>query len=183
MKVCFVSTNSSENLPFISHMVQMKGIRICAPVFKLVLSLYPTWFRWKIGAVAATSVNANFISHMVQMKGQFSWDMAYITSPSLYPTWFRWKLVIMPYYSIHHNFISHMVQMKGNPASGSCSGQMLDFISHMVQMKVHLHVRNHFPDPPLYPTWFRWKDCSKRYLPPRDIPLYPTWFRWKVYKV
>ena len=37
------------------------------------------------------------------------------------------------------------------------------------------------PNRPLYPTWFRWKDCFLCWKGRSMITLYPTWFRWKDY--
>ena len=77
---------------------------------------------------------------------------------SLYPTWFRWK----------------------GMSRKSCKRFLQGFISHMVQMKDGCSLCTQKYCWHLYiPHGSDERDCSKRYLPPRDIPLYPTWFRWK----
>ena len=109
----FTSMRYANEVPsFISHMVQMKD-RLAELLENSLISLYPTWFRWKY-------------------KNAFRNRTLAIT---LYPTWFRWKIIIMRYFLIKFNFISHMVQMKAETVQRCVSGKS-SFISHMVQMKV-----------------------------------------------
>ena len=119
---------------FISHMVQMK--EICLELWQmLLLSLYPTWFRWKRKLrLISIGLRYLFISHMVQMKGHFVTNCI--------SDWF--------------NFISHMVQMKVAVIIFS-SIDVSSFISHMVQMKAVKAYNQKQRGFALYPTWFRWK--------------------------
>jgi len=56
---------------FISHMVQMKGVGVYGVLCVLCVSLYPTWFRWKLCVIFLENISTkSFISHMVQMKGR-----------------------------------------------------------------------------------------------------------------
>ena len=72
MKAGILHAHKSVLENFISHMVQMKVIG----EFKLcfdVLSLYPTWFRWKIVTLTyPADFASDFISHMVQMKAIYA---------------------------------------------------------------------------------------------------------------
>jgi len=84
-------------------------------VFLLSLSLvtlYPTWFRWKQASELPCPLCCLFfISHMVQMKAVYASSTACAWN-TLYPTWFRWKPSFRLPCSIYITFISHMVQMK-----------------------------------------------------------------------
>ncbi len=166
----------------------------------MILTLYPTWFRWKCPsyppvsfAFAALyiphgsdesawcgqgkSAGAGFISHMVQMKGIVANARLRKCWP-LYPTWFRWKLT----------------------KADARTTKRITFISHMVQMKGCFYIDKNNTNITLYPTWFRWKSYSLQqlsgiyslYIPhgsderiieqwfrARMRTLYPTWFRWK----
>ena len=122
-----------------------------------LLTLYPTWFRWKLFWNRNAIVQScffishmvqmkeslshrqgrdftHFISHMVQMKAPKSNPRAMSILP-LYPTWFRWKISGISEYTTRCSFISHMVQMKVSTSSPTA------FLI----------------DSTLYPTWFRWK--------------------------
>jgi len=142
-----------ENV-FISHMVQMK-LQSISFNRKLILTLYPTWFRWNLEFYyggrrqntlyiphGSDETNAIwqvvgqiicFISHMVQMK-HWSIGGKDENSLSLYPTWFRWNCA-MTNYPVHFKslYIPH-----GSDETYylwcSCTRKN-NFISHMVQMK------------------------------------------------
>ncbi len=120
------------------------------------VSLYPTWFRWK--------VRFWFIS---------------LHSACLYiPHGSDESIRGMVKYNHTPNFISHMVQMKAwMKRDRACF--LMSFISHMVQMKGTSHLQVFNSSRSLYPTWFRWKHAKHVQLRDTSRPLYPTWFRWK----
>ncbi len=68
MKLVFLFILATCVFTFISHMVQMKLLGWDG-FWLLLLSLYPTWFRWNLNSI-------------------FEVQHAGIT---LYPTWFRWN--------------------------------------------------------------------------------------------
>ena len=118
---------------FISHMVQMKVLQLHDSSLT-GLSLYPTWFRWKV------FVEPSF------------WVQGY----PLYPTWFRWKL----HYQCHAECLSYLYIPHGSDERLRPGVNALihyDFISHMVQMKGSPLADLYFFIAALYPTWFRWK--------------------------
>jgi len=47
MKENFINYITREHKFFISHMVQMKVYSFCYSVLNHLITLYPTWFRWK----------------------------------------------------------------------------------------------------------------------------------------
>ncbi len=167
-----------------------------------ILTLYPTWFRWKGTCDYFVSMlNCLYIPHGSD-ESQCRFNFLPILVP-LYPTWFRWKAIeIAAKKQAELLYIPHgsdeRVQMK---VDYEC---FIPFISHMVQMKVTPAILPAVLDFTLYPTWFRWKFLKifilftkkKLYIPhgsdERKIinamdhmmrfTLYPTWFRWKKYR-
>ena len=67
MKVCVIFLENISTKSFISHMVQMKAQKLNNS-WKIVITLYPTWFRWKFTSMRYAGEVPHFISHMVQMK-------------------------------------------------------------------------------------------------------------------
>ena len=148
------SSFSPQSSTFISHMVQMKE-SYSDHLIILMISLYPTWFRWKTPEKYISLIKEAFISHMVQMKVYKTSSTAHQVC-TLYPTWFRWKpntfeidaptiILYIPHGSDERSkslvllrsidiFISHMVQMKAYILM-SLDETAIIFISHMVQMK------------------------------------------------
>ena len=146
-----------EIFSFISHMVQMKGRRketmyecwnhLYIPHGSderqhkkdnrkaLFMSLYPTWFRWKVTSA-------------IQITMLIS---------SLYPTWFRWKVdknkhsdednkLYIPHGSDESKKINELDTLRWNT--------LYPTWFRWKEILLFYHPTGSFP---LYPTWFRWK--------------------------
>ena len=124
-------------------------------ILLLKFALYPTWFRWKFANIDACNFSVIlYIPHGSDERVRCGLYQARLRP--LYPTWFRWKKWDWMSWIIMTYFISHMVQMK---ALVFCPPRLLlrHFISHMVQMKDFHRNLPSTPISTLYPTWFRWK--------------------------
>jgi len=121
-------------LRFISHMVQMKGFLTIFLIVFVVSTLYPTWFRWKVGIkhIFANS-KLSFISHMVQMKGTI-WRSSFLSEPCFISHMVQMKA----FYIFLFTFLSYLYIPHGSDEShrrNKMSAKVNNFISHMVQMK------------------------------------------------
>jgi len=106
------ASRSNRDKNFISHMVQMKELKI-KPFISVVLTLYPTWFRWKETLVTVAShIKSLYIPH--GSDESFSNASSKDEALTLYiphgsdesKVVFRWDCLALFF------FISHMVQMK-----------------------------------------------------------------------
>ena len=144
-----------------------------------MLTLYPTWFRWKARQEDAYKRLWNTLyPTWFRWKGKIE-----LTSrryrQSLYPTWFRWKFSIKEQLGLPPGFfISHMVQMKAK-VSGRFKCIYNLYIPHGSDESSPTASANKIPIAALYPTWFRWKKLFFLDEKKAFFTLYPTWFRWK----
>ncbi len=99
----------------------------------------------------------------------------------LYPTWFRWNknfyINLMRRYKLYIPHGSDETVTKHEK-------KVIEkyFISHMVQMKLIFLWEAWQLRQSLYPTWFRWNDCSECIAFSILLTLYPTWFRWNLFQ-
>ena len=129
------------NIVFISHMVQMKVQRQLSLPLPMI-SLYPTWFRWKI-----ITLYIRKKMKMTLYPTWFRWKhlrdlQRYSTQKPLYPTWFRWKNDL----GADIGFLEDLYIPHGSDERSSvCSISvvLVVFISHMVQMKVSIYKEDH----------------------------------------
>ena len=120
-------------ISFISHMVQMKGVKQL--FFTPIVVLY----------IPHGSDESFFLYHRGTLR-----------KSALYPTWFRWKKNRGFFSSINKKlYIPHGSDESWVTVPTSWLGQ--PFISHMVQMKESAFEEIQNPMATLYPTWFRWK--------------------------